>query len=157
MDIESQLKQAMRCFAASVCIVSAQRGDQRQAMTASSVTSVSMQPASMLFCVNQSAGLHHWLHVEQTVCINLLTRDQTDISNVCSTEQCDRFEDTHWQDFNGIPYLDNAQANVFCKIQQVHQYGTHSIVIADVTQALCTEPVRPLLYVNGQYTSVTVD
>ena len=50
---------SMRHLAASVSIISAKdSGGKPYAMTASSVTSLSMEPPSILVCVNKSAGIH---------------------------------------------------------------------------------------------------
>ena len=49
--------QAFRRLTAGVSVISAGNKSNRYAMTASSVTSVSMQPPSLLVCINQDADI----------------------------------------------------------------------------------------------------
>ena len=57
-DLQQDFKSAMRRLAATVCIVSTSDEDGWHGMTATSVTSVSMDPPSVLVCVNTTATLH---------------------------------------------------------------------------------------------------
>ncbi len=122
------------------------------AITVSSVTSISMEPPSLLVCINKSARVHDSIKEGSDLCINLLTKDQEEISNICSSEsQFDkRFDDKNW-DKQGIPYLANAQANIFCKVDKLISYHTHSIVIAHVLDANSKESMNTLVYANGKY------
>ena len=52
------MKQAMRRLAASVVVVTARDGDTRYAMAASACTSLSMEPPSILLCVNKTASIY---------------------------------------------------------------------------------------------------
>ncbi len=50
-----------------------------------------------------------------------------------------------------MPYLVEAQANLFCDIDQTVNYGTHTIFIGRVSAIRIGELVSPLLYADGQY------
>jgi len=50
-----------------------------------------------------------------------------------------------------IPFLANAQANIFCKVDKLISYHTHSIVIAHVLDANSKESMNTLVYANGKY------
>jgi flavin reductase (DIM6/NTAB) family NADH-FMN oxidoreductase RutF len=52
---------------------------------------------------------------------------------------------------NGLPALEEAQANLECVIDAMLAYGTHSIVIARVLKARVSETVAPLIYQDGAY------
>src|SRR5271155_5585472 len=81
------MKQAMRRLAASVVVVSAREGDTRYAMAASAVTSLSMEPPSILLCVNKSASIYPILNHGKDFCINVLAGSHTDLSVACSGGQ----------------------------------------------------------------------
>ena len=51
-------KEAMRRLAATVTIVTAAKGDESYGMTMTAVTSLSMDPPSLVICVNRNASLH---------------------------------------------------------------------------------------------------
>jgi flavin reductase len=153
MTIQDNFRTAMRNYIYSVSVMSMMDTDGTPyAITVSSVTSISMEPPSLLVCINKSARVHDSIKEGSDLCINLLTKDQEEISNICSSEsQFDkRFDDKNW-DKQGIPYLANAQANIFCKVDKLISYHTHSIVIAHVLDANSKESMNTLVYANGKY------
>jgi flavin reductase (DIM6/NTAB) family NADH-FMN oxidoreductase RutF len=93
--------------------------DNPNAITVSSVTSISMEPPSILICINKSAKIHDSIVLGSKFCINLLTKDQHELSNICSDDQKhdQRFADQNWN-LDNLPFLENAQANIFCKVDK---------------------------------------
>ncbi len=153
MTIQDNFRTAMRNYIYSVSVMSMKGADGNPyAITVSSVTSISMEPPSLLVCINKSARVHDSIKEGSDLCINLLTKDQEEISNTCSSEsQFDkRFDDKNWN-MQNIPYLENAQANIFCKVDKLISYHTHSIVIAHVLDASSKESMNTLVYANGKY------
>ena len=61
-DMQQVFRLAMRRVASTVAIVSAQHDGEQHGTTATSVTSISMEPPSLLVCFNQASRLHHFLH-----------------------------------------------------------------------------------------------
>tara|TARA_Y100000992_G_C21206937_1_gene463391 strand:- start:604 stop:1008 length:405 start_codon:yes stop_codon:yes gene_type:complete len=122
------------------------------AITVSSVTSISMDPPSLLICINKSARIHNSLKIGSKFCINLLNKDQEDLSNICSDEDSyeERFKDKNW-DTKEIPFLTNAQANIFCKVDKLASYHTHTIVVGLVEDANYADDISTLTYVDGEY------
>lgn len=157
LTIKEGLRLGMRRLAAGVCVISTQVGGQRYAMTASSVTSVSDEPASLLVCVNKEAAMYSMLPLGQPFVINVLSQAQQAVSNICATAGEDRFSCGDWQEGeNGVPYLADAQVSFFCRVDNDNYlYGTHQIVIGRLEKAIISSgSVEPLVYVNGAYASV---
>lgn len=154
-DLLDNMRAAMRRLAASVTIVSAKVADTRYAMTATAVTSLSFDPPSLLICVNSTASIHDALTPNTPFCINILRQGQDDISNLCAggADGEARFVKGNWQDRDGIPFLDDAQASLFCTVAKAVAHGSHTIVIGDVTHIKVSDDVDPLLYVDGGYAS----
>jgi len=153
--IDEAFRIAMRRLAATVTVIST-RADTgvRHGMTATAVTSVSADPPAVLACVNRSAALHAQLRLGQRFCINLLHRSQQRLSEVFSgaVEGEARFGEGDWRgDADGVPYLEGAQANIFCEIEAIHAYGSHSICIGRVVRAISRADVDPLIYQDGCY------
>ena len=116
MSIQDNFRLAMRRYIYSVSIMSNKDNDDNpNAITVSSVTSISMDPPSLLICINKSSRIHNSIELESKFCINLLNNKQEDLSNICSDEDMydQRFKDENWN-LDGIPFLKNAQANIFC-------------------------------------------
>jgi flavin reductase (DIM6/NTAB) family NADH-FMN oxidoreductase RutF len=122
------------------------------AITVSSVTSISMDPPSLLICINKSARIHDTLKIGSEFCINLLNKDQEELSNICSDEDSydERFNDKNWNT-KGVPFLANAQANIFCKVDKLSSYHTHTIVVGLVEDANYSDEISTLTYVDGNY------
>jgi flavin reductase (DIM6/NTAB) family NADH-FMN oxidoreductase RutF len=153
-DISVAFRKAMRRLAATVTIVTTARLGQRSGMTATAVTSLSVQPPAMLVCVNRSASIHGDLEVGARFCVNILGHAHGELSAAFGgqTEPEARFEHGDWEsDTHGVPYLADATANVFCVVAQMIEYGTHSIVIGSVYAAREGEGAHPLIYGNGRY------
>lgn len=156
-ELQQEFKSAMRRLAATVSIISTSDEDGWHGMTATSVTSVSMDPPSVLVCVNTTATLHKVLHAGKRFCVNLLRASQESHAGTFSSSKirgADRFADHAWKESDeedSLPYLVDAQANLFCDIDQTVSYGTHTIFIGRVNTVRNGELVSPLLYADGQY------
>jgi len=126
--------------------------DNPNAITVSSVTSISMDPPSLLICINKSSRIHDTIELGTKFCINLLNSNQQDLSNICSDEDMydQRFKDKNWN-LDDIPFLQNAQANIFCKVDKLTSYHTHTIVVGLVEDAKYADEISTLTYVDGDY------
>ena len=70
----------MRRLAAGVGVVTAIGVDGPTGMAATSITSLTVEPPSMLVCVNRTAGLHAVLAPGARLCVNLLSSNQRDVA-----------------------------------------------------------------------------
>ncbi|MBP6030571.1 MAG: flavin reductase family protein [Sphingobium sp.] len=161
-SLAADLKMAMRGFAQSVVIVSTVGSDgARYAMAATAVTPLSMDPPSMLICVNRTASSHATLESGANFALNILNRRQMDVARVCggAAKGEERFTVGEWHtDEHGVPYLADAQAAIICHQRQRISYGSHDIFIGDVqaVRGASVDGVEadPLVYFNGSYRTV---
>ena len=153
MSIQDNFRLAMRRYIYSVSIMSNKdNADNPNAITVSSVTSISMDPPSLLICINKSSRIHNTIELGSKFCINLLNNNQQNLSNICSDEEMydQRFKDKNWN-LDDIPFLQNAQANIFCKVDKLTSYHTHTIVVGLVEEANYADEISTLTYVDGEY------
>ena len=153
MSDQDDFRKAMRNYIYSVSILSNKNIDgELNAITVSSVTSISMEPPSLLVCINKSSRIHDKLIKNSDFCINLLNKNQQEISNICSTDSLydHRFDHDKWNT-QTIPFLEEAQANIFCSIEDLVPYHTHTIVIGKVLNAISNDKINTLSYINGKY------
>ena len=153
MSIKDNFRLAMRRYIYSVSIMSNKdNADNPNAITVSSVTSISMDPPSLLICINKSSRIHDTIELGSKFCINLLNSNQQNLSNICSDEEMydQRFKDKNWN-LDDIPFLQNAQANIFCKVDKLTSYHTHTIVVGLVEDANYADEISTLTYVDGEY------
>jgi flavin reductase (DIM6/NTAB) family NADH-FMN oxidoreductase RutF len=154
VDIRTAFRAAMRRYAATVTIVTASDGSRRHGMTATAVTSLSLDPPSLVVCVNRKTALHDVLLSARRFCVNVLSREQADLSvafgGAAPAEE--RFALGAWtQTADGLSVLSGAQAHVFCRKAALIPFGTHSIVVGEVEDIGMREAVEPLLYQDATY------
>lgn len=157
-ELIAGMKQAMRRLAASVVVVTARDGDARYAMAASACTSLSMDPPSLVLCVNKSASIFPILDHGKDFCINVLSGAHEAISAACSggLKGEARFETGDWRNDpdTNTPFLGDAQASLICSVDDIHHYGTHGIFVGKVKRVHLHGDVYPLIYLDGKYSSI---
>ncbi|MDC1491635.1 flavin reductase family protein [Gammaproteobacteria bacterium] len=155
MNDQDKFIKALRNLAYPVCIISNLEDDKKNAITVSSMTSLSIEPASLLACINKSASIHKALKRNNFLYVNLLSSSQEEISTICSSSDLgvSRFENNHWSyDKNDIPYLHGSQSIIGCRIEEMVEYATHSILILSIENVILNSDIPdPLLYCNGGY------
>jgi flavin reductase (DIM6/NTAB) family NADH-FMN oxidoreductase RutF len=153
-NVSAAFRFAMRRLASAVGVVTALGEGARVGMTASSITSLTVNPAALLVCVNRSARLHACLGIGAPFCVNLLASAQREISAAFAGGLAGeaRFANGVWTpDARGVSRLDDAQANISCAVDRVLAYGTHSIVIGRVEAVRIAGAVDPLIFQDGHY------
>ena len=152
IEIEAAFKLAMRRLAATVTIVTAGREGRRFGMTATAVTSVTAAPPTLLICVNRLASIHDIIVETGRYCVNILGTHHAGLVGPFGggADGEARFGHGAWMDeLGGMPYLDDAQANLFCEIRQNVPYGSHSVLIGEVMSVHLSDEIAPLLYQDG--------
>ena len=152
--ISDEYRRALRGFAATVTIVSSRTGLQNYGITVTAVTSVSMMPPSLLIAVNEKTSIHPSLMAGTHFCVNLLGQEQQFQSQLFGSPASleDRFDQGDWRlSPDDVPYLADAQANIFCRKVDTHRFGTHSLFIGQVYQLAIGDDIAPLMYLNGRY------
>src|SRR5262245_21532900 len=157
--LATQTKLALRRLASAVAVVTCRDGERTHAMTATDVSAMSMQPPSMIVCVNRSSAFHAAISRAGHFAINILNRSQVDISMGCggNVRGEDRFGLGGWSEEHGVPVLPDAQARIVCAKEARVDYGSHTIFLGRVTSAGIHGTVDPLIYVDGRYTCLPPD
>ena len=153
-DAGEDFRLAMRRMAAGVAIVTCSKGEEWLGLTATSVTSLSMDPPSLLVCVNRSASIRAALAPGVAFTVNLLDRRHTAVSDAFGGRvvAAERFGIGEWSPCDrGVPRLCDAIAAIRCEVEQEVEYGTHTIIIGRVLDTQLSDEPTPLVYVNGTY------
>jgi flavin reductase (DIM6/NTAB) family NADH-FMN oxidoreductase RutF len=158
-QLAAKTKLALRRLASAVAVVSCHDGRTRHAMTATAVNAMSMQPPSMIVCVNRATSFYKAISSATTFAINILHRTQIEISMGCGGQASgeDRFGYGAWGEETCVPILTDAQAHVVCAKEAKFDYGSHAIFIGRVTAVGIHGEVDPLIYVDGKYTCLPPD
>jgi flavin reductase (DIM6/NTAB) family NADH-FMN oxidoreductase RutF len=158
-QLAAQTRTALRRLASAVAVVSCRDGQARHAMTATAVNAMSMDPPSMIVCVNRATAFHAAISAAPRFAINILHRSQIEISMGCGGRARgeDRFGHGAWGEDAEVPILTDAQACVICTREATFDYGSHTIFIGRVTSVAIHGEVDPLIYVDGKYTCLPAD
>ena len=129
-------REAMARFGAAVSIVTTDGPGGRFGFTASAVTSVTDDPPTLLVCVNRRNDSHPALIANGVLCVNTLAAGQEDISGVFGGKEATqeaRFAAGAWHALGtGAPVLAGAVVSFDCRIVQITEIGTHSVVFGEV-------------------------
>ena len=153
-ELRASFKLAMRRFPAAVSVITSADQSRRHGMTATAVTSLSLDPPSLIVCINRATLLHDIMQVGRHFCVNVLRRDQAELSSAFSGAIAPeaRFALGTWHvSAEGVSYLADAQANIFCRKVAAVPYGTHTIFIGEAEGANVQDPIEPLIYQDAQY------
>ena len=140
-------------FATGVAVIVTERHGEVHAMTANAVSSVSLDPALILFCPSKKSQMGASLDEVSTFSVNFLRSDQQAQSTYFaggwkeSSPPAFRFVRTE-----NTPRLEGSLAALICDKHHVVDAGDHWIVIGRVTALhRGIEPYRPLLFFRGRY------
>src|SRR5215472_14326630 len=153
-ELRASFKQAMRRFPAAVSVITAADQTRRHGMTATAVTSLSLDPPSLIVCINRSTLLHDVMTLGRHFCVNVLRKDQDELSAAFSGALPAevRFGLGSWLTSpEGVSYLDDAQINVFCRKVAAVPYGTHTIFIGEAEAVKVHDAIEPLIYQDATY------
>ena len=140
-------------FATGVTVIAAGQADYLHVMTANAVTSLSLDPLLLLFCVGKGARMAAHLGEHPAFSVNILRSHQADLSpyfaGLWKDEEPPHFEMIPW---HGTARLDACLASVCCELYQMLEGGDHWIVIGRAIDVwLGEEPADPLVFFGGNY------
>jgi flavin reductase (DIM6/NTAB) family NADH-FMN oxidoreductase RutF len=154
-ELRASFKRAMRRFPAAVSVITSADQSRKHGMTATAVTSLSLDPPSLIACINRSTLLHDIMLMGRHFCVNVLRRDQAELSTAFSGAMAPeaRFGLGFWltSAADGMSYLADAQVNIFCRKVAAVPYGTHTIFIGEAEAVNIHDPIEPLIYQDATY------
>ena len=149
-------RQAMRRVASTVNVISLCVDGEAMGITATAVSSISMDPPSLLVCINRAASVHTSMEDVTHFRVNVLHRDQEAVAQIFADRRfhAERFLEGWENDCVRPPRLIDAQVSILCRRIDHHRFGTHSIFIGVVEEALARDGIDPLVYLDGRFGSV---
>jgi flavin reductase (DIM6/NTAB) family NADH-FMN oxidoreductase RutF len=154
-------RDAMGQFATGVTLVTTRAPDGADhAITANSVTSVSLDPLLVLVCVERASRLHDAVLESGLWAVSVLGLDGEPVSRRLAR----RGHDTDGA-LAGVPHsrgrhtgalmLDTALATVECRTVAAHPGGDHTVLIGAVLATATPRPdAPPLIWHRGRYTAL---
>jgi len=154
-----QFKRGMRRLAAGVTIITTLHDGERNGLTATAVTSLTIDPPQLLVCVNRSAAAHDLIRKGATLCVNVLAQEHRALAarfaGVDGVHGPERFLEGDWSVLKtGAPVLVDAIAAFDCVVTETVDVATHTIFIGRAVDVRAREDGAALVYEAGSFGSV---
>ncbi|MBB4761710.1 flavin reductase [Amorphoplanes digitatis] len=133
-----------------VCVVTTTGARGAHGMTASSFSSVSLDPPMVSVCLGNHLPSRMLLETAGKFAISFLGKDQAHVGRRFAgqhPEITDRFAGLDWTITpNGVPVLSDAVAWLDCRVAHAYPGGDHTIFVGAVTEAATQRVTSPLLF-----------
>ncbi len=139
--------EAMSSLAAGVVVVTGKDSDGTpRGFTATSVTSYSANPPSVIVCIDETSNSYRAVVEGDFFGVSLLAAGQQDIARLFASKAGDKFDQCRWWwSEEGIPLLEGAVFGLDCRRAFVARHGDHAMVIGEVVAGVI-EDRPPLVY-----------
>ena len=151
----ADFKAGLARFGTGVTVITTRDGKGEPAgFTASSFTSLSIDPPMVLFCLANDATCYDAFLEARCFAVNILSDTQQEISNRFASRGEDKFDGLTLRDgTEGMPLIENSLAMLECRTTRTVPGGDHLIFMGEVREIHMGEG-RPLLYYMGGYHSI---
>ncbi|UGT45667.1 flavin reductase family protein [Nocardia yamanashiensis] len=149
------LRGVLAQWATGVVVVTTTRDDgDRHGMTASSFTSVALDPPLVSICLASAGTTARLIRYSGVFAVNVLGHDQQDIGRrfAAAPHSADRFAVGDWTTAaSGAAVLTDAVAWLDCLVAACYPAGDHTIVLGLVQEARAPRTAPPLIYHDRTY------
>ncbi len=153
MSISKQeFRSALSRFASGVTVITTKDNNGKlYGITVSAFCSVSLTPPLILVCIEKNTGSHHAFLESGAFVVNILREDQQHLSDHFASHLEDKFAEIPYQKgIENLPVLENALANLECRIHNSYEGGDHTIFVGEIENITTTDG-NPLVYFHGNY------
>lgn len=156
MGVEAQqFKETLAHWVSGVTVVTTAVEGKPVGITASSFTSVSLQPPQILICVGKRLYTNGAILTSGIFAASILGQHQLELGMRFAgmvPELEDRFAGVEtFTAATGSPIIGGALAWVDCRVHQAYDGDDHTIFVGEVLASGATDSMTPLLYYNRQW------
>ncbi len=150
--MESQVfRQVISHFASGVTVITTREQATNYGLTASAVTSLTLEPPMLLVCINKNTGTQAAISRTRLFAVNILDEGQADLAYKFAKPRTDKFQGVEFSYGQfGEPLLIGALAHIECRVAADVEAGTHRVFLAEVVQAKAYVG-SPLTYFRGKF------
>ena len=155
------LRHAMRHMVGGVSVITAGIGEDRTGLTATSATALSMDPPTMLICVNRTASAWPVIRRHRHFAVNILSAEQQPVAERFAgrggVKGAARYDGALWRELpSGASGLDGALAVVDCAVEEIIERHSHGIILGRVVSVTCGTELsgHSLVYGHGRFAPI---
>ncbi|MBV8511478.1 MAG: flavin reductase [Xanthobacteraceae bacterium] len=146
----SDFLRGMRRFASSVCVVASMDSGKPHGATVTSLASVSVEPPTLLVCLNHKGRCAGAIRATGRFCVNLLDERAVHVAELFSGKSPDcnavRFDRVDWRPGDtGCPILVESLSAFECEVEHMLRVNTHWVFLGTVV-ASSVGVGQPLIY-----------
>ncbi|MGW8482348.1 flavin reductase family protein [Microbacterium sp. NPDC055903] len=147
------LKAAFRAHPAGVAIITASTDEGPVGLTASSVASVAVDPAAIMFSVTRATGSAGAILGADTFVVHLIDAEHADLAQNFAVSGAERFTpEQGWTALeSGEPHLAAARAALRCRPLHTVSVGSSTVVIAEVIEVIQGPAGSPVVYHDRRF------
>lgn len=156
----SEYRNAISRFLTGVTIITTRHDQRDHGITASAVASVSLEPPTLLVCLNRLSATCQAISESATFCVHVLAADQLELARHFAGKHTDKFAQLptakrpgYHHGPTGNPQLDDVLALLECRVSNQVDVGTHRIFFGEVITAAANDGA-PLSYFRGQFNDI---
>lgn len=150
-----EFRHGMRRLTAGVSLITTEYQGEKHGLIATSVSSLTAEPPSLLVCVNRSSSSHDPITGSGVFAVNVLASHHDDICAQFSqsARRADRFQSGEWHALKtGVPALKDALVTFDCQLEKIVEWSTHSILLAHIVGIhLLDGELDPMVYFNSGF------
>jgi flavin reductase (DIM6/NTAB) family NADH-FMN oxidoreductase RutF len=144
-------REAMAGLCSGVAVITARRDDGAPCgLVATSVSSFSAQPPSVLVSVDHSSRCHRALVDGETFGVHVLNNRQETLAHVFAGRGDDKFAGVEWSWDDGVARIDNTLSYLRCRRSALFELYDHSLLVGDVTGGRL-KAGEPLVYMGRSF------
>lgn len=157
---QKNFRDAMSQLAAGVCIITTNGNTGPHGITATSVCSITDTPPTILVCINKKSKVNQIFKDNQNICINILSSKHLDaakhFAGITKINMQERFLQNEWKKTDkNPPYLKDALVYLKGQINEIKEYGTHSLFFTNINIININNKNDNLVYYNRNFCSTS--
>lgn len=154
LSLLHSVKLAHRAFPTGVTVVTAMGKLGPVGLTVNAFSSVSLTPAIVLTCINQSSASHSNFFESDHFGVSILADDQAELALHFSKSGGDKFDGVDWLKGEvGIPLISGVAASLEMKTLQRVPMGTHTVLFGEIIGASVSGKTS-LMYYDGKFHNI---
>lgn len=156
----TRFRQAMAQFATGVAVLSIADGEVTRCVTVNSITSVSLDPPTLLVCLDRRSSYLGLIEHERTFGVNFLSSHQMEIGSRFgrreSASNSHVLAPAMQSELGGLGVVRDAAVQMACRLVRTIEVGTHKILLAQ-PDAIAVSGLQhqPLLFWAGRMAKVS--
>jgi flavin reductase (DIM6/NTAB) family NADH-FMN oxidoreductase RutF len=152
------LRNAFGCFPTGIAAICALIDGVPVGMAASSFTSVSLEPALVLVCIQNSSATWRKLRRAPRIGVSVLGEDHDRACSQLAAKSGDRFDRLEWlRTEGGAVWLEGAVLSLDCSVVEEIAAGDHQLVLLRIETLKFRPAMNPLVFHGSRFRKLALE